>query len=205
MRVAIYAPGAPPDGDVVVIPPALSGGPTAEALDALRGFARAGGRLLGLGDGAAWLCAAALLPGGVTTAPPHAASHVRVEGRATAFTWAIPAGRILGLAAPAPPTAGFVAHEAEIAALESRGQIVLRYCDAAGGVDHRRGRAATVAGLSDETGRVLGLLAPSTSGLDDGLGRQILACLRARAPRVAAGESSPDPSRAAGAPRASPP
>ena len=37
---------------------------------------------------------------------------------------------------------------------------------------------ASVAGLSDESGRVLGLFAPATPSLGDDLGRQLTACLR---------------------------
>jgi phosphoribosylformylglycinamidine synthase len=178
VRIAVYAPGAQLEGDVVVLPPALPVAPAADALESLRAFARAGGKLLGLADGVAWLCAAGLLPGVVNGEPrPIAVCHVRVEGRATPFTWAIPAGRILGLG---PPTASahLEAPDHEVAELEARGRIVLRYCDAAGGVDRRAARARTVAGLSDETGRIVGLFATATPGLDDSLGQQVLACLR---------------------------
>jgi phosphoribosylformylglycinamidine synthase len=191
VRLAVYAPGAPLEGDVVIVPPALGAAPTSAALDALRAFARGGGRLLALADGVSWLCAAGLLPGAVSVeGPARAVSHVRVEGRATAFTWAIPAGRILGLG-PVAAGAHLHARDPEVAALETRGQIVLRYCDAAGGVDRNAARALTVAGLSDESGRVVGLFAPSTPGLEDGLGRQLLACLRGRPARATVHESSP--------------
>jgi len=170
LRVELYAPGTPPDGDVLVIPPGLEAAPTPEALKALRAFARAGGKLLGLADGVAWLCAAALLPGEVTSAGGlDATTHVRVEGRATPFTWAIPAGRIVPIAASdARPR--FAASDAEI---------VLRYCDASGGVRAARecARAETVAGLCDETGHVVGVLAPWTPGFDTDLGRQVMTCL----------------------------
>ena len=185
MRIEIYAPGGRLDGDVVVLPPGLVGARAPEALEALRAYAGEGGRLLGLGEGAACLCAAALLPGAVeadeATAPP---THVRVEGRATAFTWAIPAGRILAVP-PIRARARFVAPDAEIEELEARGRIVLRYCDAAGGVSRPGGgaHAATVAGVSDESGRVFGLVAPSPVDLDTELGRQLVTCLR-EAPRA---------------------
>jgi phosphoribosylformylglycinamidine (FGAM) synthase-like amidotransferase family enzyme len=173
VRVAIYAPGAPLEGDVVVVPPGLD---DARALDPLRAFARGGGRLLALGDGVALLCAAELLPGRVTRVPARASTHVRVEGRATAFTWAIPAGRILALGSLALEHA-YVGEEAEVAALASSGRVVLRYCDSAGGIDASSGRAASIAGVSDETGRVVGILGGVSQGLDCALGRQIEACL----------------------------
>jgi phosphoribosylformylglycinamidine (FGAM) synthase-like amidotransferase family enzyme len=182
VRVEVYAPGAAPAGDVLVIPPGLAGAPTSEALEALRAYARGGGKLLGLADGVAWLCAAALLPGSIDPASAtDAPTHVRVEGRATPFTWAIPAGRIVPIEPP-PPRSRFAAPDIEIAALTSRGQIVLRYCDASGGLGAARAgeHAASVAGVSDESGKVVGVLAPSTAGFDTDLGRQLLACLRRR-------------------------
>jgi len=176
VRVAIYAPGAPLEGDVVVVPPRSGAPPEEGALEPLRAFARGGGRLLALGDGVALLCAAELLPGAVTRVPARAATHVRVEGRATAFTWAIPAGRILALAGLALEHA-YAAADAEIAALASSGRVVLRYCDAAGGLDTSSGRTASIAGLSDESGRIVGILGGVSQTLDCALGRQIEACL----------------------------
>jgi phosphoribosylformylglycinamidine (FGAM) synthase-like amidotransferase family enzyme len=176
VRVAIYAPGAPLEGDVVIVPPGSGAPAPPAALDQLRAFARAGGRLLALGEGVALLCAAELLPGSVTRVPARAATHIRVEGRATAFTWAIPAGRILALGTLALEHA-YVAPGPELAALASSGRVVLRYCDAAGGLDVASSRAASVAGVSDPTGRVLGIIGGVSRGLDCALGRQIEACL----------------------------
>jgi phosphoribosylformylglycinamidine synthase len=179
VRIAIYAPGAPLEGEVVVVPAGLGHAQAPGALEALRAHAQAGGMLLGIGDGVAWLCAAALLPGAVAEGPR--ASHVRVEGRATAFTWAIPAGRILALPSVSSG-ARYVASDAEVAGLGARGRVIMRYCDAAGGLVGAPdgARASTVAGLSDESGRVVGLLAPAGPTLDDELGRQLLTCLRQR-------------------------
>jgi phosphoribosylformylglycinamidine (FGAM) synthase-like amidotransferase family enzyme len=176
VRVAVFAPGAPLDGDVAVGPHGLAGAPSDDALRALREFASAGGRLLGLGDGVGWLCAAGLLPGRVAPrAPGVVATHVRVEGRATPFTWAIPAGRVVAHEAAA------LAHELvlaadEIASLASAGQVLLRYCDGAGGVLG----STSIAGVCDASGRVAGLLPPSPPTLESELGRQLLASLRGR-------------------------
>jgi phosphoribosylformylglycinamidine (FGAM) synthase-like amidotransferase family enzyme len=175
MRIEVFASDRPVEGDVVVVPPGLAA-PTSDALDALRAFARAGGKLLGLGDGVAWLCAAGLLPGAVAPNNVDASvTHVRVEGRATPFTWAIPAGRIVPLGAPAR-THRYEASDADVAALATHGRIVLRYCDGAGGI--AGAHAASVAGLCDETGHVVGLVAPTTAELACTLGRQLRACLR---------------------------
>jgi len=184
VRFEVYAPGragAVTAADTILVVPAdLTAGPAEADLTALRAFARAGGRLLGLGGGVAWLCAAGLLPGEVaTTAGVDGARHVRVEGRATPFTWAIPAGRVLPVA-PEAARARLAAPEATIAELEARGRVVLRACDVSGGVDGARPRAATVAGLADDTGAVVGLLAVADAALGCALGRQIRACLEGR-------------------------
>jgi phosphoribosylformylglycinamidine synthase len=177
MRIEVFVPGGLVAGDVVVVPRGLTS-PTSDALDGLRAFARAGGKLLGLADGVAWLCAAGLLPGAVVPHDADApATHVRVEGRATAFTWAIPAGRIVALGTPAR-TQRYDAPDAEIAKLAGQGRIVMRYCDGAGGVTGAH--ADTVAGLCDETGHVVGLVAPTTEELACALGRQLRACLQPR-------------------------
>jgi phosphoribosylformylglycinamidine synthase len=173
VRVEVFSPDRAPDGDVLVVPSGL-GAPQAAALDALRAFAGAGGRLLALGDGVAWLCAAALLPGAVTAeAAPR--THVRVEGRATPFTWAIPAGRILALGGV--PGHRFTADDTQVETLAMSGRIVLRYCDSSGGLSRDDARASTIAGLCDDSGRVVGILSGVSHALDCALGRQVNACL----------------------------
>jgi hypothetical protein len=168
-------------GDVVVVPPGIEA--DAELEDALRVFALAGGAVLGLGAGAALLCAAGLLPGRVVAAASDETHprHVRVEGRASAFTWAIPAGRVVALAGESPRHL-YAASDDELATLVAGGGVVLRYCDDAGGLDHAfTSRAARVAGVCDEAGRVVGVLAPLALGLDDALGRQLVGCFRSGA------------------------
>jgi len=98
-------------------------------------FARGGGPVLGVAEGFEALCALGLLPGRVTVPPADEGgperAHVRVEGRATPFTSAIPAGRVMRFDGAA--TVGLRYEIGEPEALESRGQVVFRYCDAAGG------------------------------------------------------------------------
>jgi hypothetical protein len=174
------------DADVVLVLPGDARAPvpvtSTALLDRLKAFARAGGAVLAVGPAVEALFAAGLLPGGAKAdddGPPLGATHVRVEGRATPFSWAIPAGRIL-------PAAGralrYLASDDDVAALVARGGVILRSCDGAGGARSDVPPAATVAGLCDESGRVVGLLAgASTPGpFDTPLGRQILACLRPR-------------------------
>jgi phosphoribosylformylglycinamidine (FGAM) synthase-like amidotransferase family enzyme len=138
-----------------------------EALDAVRAFARRGRPVLGVGAGFAALCAAGLLPGALEPHVP-APTHARVEGRATPFTWAIPAGRVVRLGAA--PAVRYAAPE--LPALEAAGRVVLRTCDASGGAAGHGGGA--VAGVCDARGNVVGLLASA------GLGAQLIASLRMR-------------------------
>jgi hypothetical protein len=174
-------PGTALDGDVALV--------TSDAVDpigelgaALGVFARAGGAVLGVGAGAAFLCAAGLLPGAVTTTPPGATTHLRVEGRATPFTWAIPAGRIL----PRPEVSsafGYIATAEALSASVARGGILVRHCDVAGGV---AADASSVAGWCDESGRVIGLvgaLALVPTALGSAFARQLAGCLETTSAR----------------------
>jgi phosphoribosylformylglycinamidine (FGAM) synthase-like amidotransferase family enzyme len=156
------------DGDALVVVGAAAG---PELYGALRAFAGGGRPVLGVGGGFAALCAAELLPGRLESRPPSAGAptHARVEGRATPFTWAIPAGRVVPLGAAA--AVHYVAPDA--AALEAAGRVLLRYCDVAGGL----AGDSEVAGACDAGGNVVGLL-PA-----EGLGRQIVASLRLSAGR----------------------
>jgi phosphoribosylformylglycinamidine synthase subunit PurQ / glutaminase len=184
---AWHEPGHPVRGDAVIVagPSREGAAPLPPATrQALRAFAGAGGAVLAAGAGVALLCESELLPGAVTPAPgaPEVAPvHVRVEGRRTSFTWAIPAGRILAVQAQTPRYR-YTAPAADVAALDARGGVVLRYCDAAGGVlATLDDPAAGVAALCDETGCIVGVLGglwPLADGLGESLGRQLMSCLR---------------------------
>jgi phosphoribosylformylglycinamidine (FGAM) synthase-like amidotransferase family enzyme len=125
-----------------------------------------------VGAGFRSLCALGLLPGRVTSLadagadadadsgdpPPPALAHLRVEGRSTPFTSAIPAGRVISLAGSSAAAAPGLRYDvAEPAALEARGQVIFRYCDAAGGTRARV--RSPIAGVCGEAGNVVGLLA----------------------------------------------
>jgi len=165
-------------------------------------FARAGGPVLGVGDGFRSLCGLGLLPGRVTSLAEDDGpvdAHVRVEGRATPFTSAIPAGRVMSL--DGATAVGLRYDIAEPEALEARGQVIFRYCDAAGGpvtpkrspanarsVDTSqlrlssvpliapRDRARAIAGVCSDGGNVVGVL--EAAGAVRGFGAQLLGSLR---------------------------
>ncbi len=170
------APAGLLDGEVALVTGADAAARDGELADALGVFAREGGAVLGVGAGAAFLCAAGLLPGDVTTAAPRETTHLRVEGRATPFTWAIPAGRIL----PRPDVLGAFGYGATpeaLSALAARGGILVRHCDSAGGVG---ADASSVAGWCDESGRVVGLIgavALVSIALGSAFARQLAGCI----------------------------
>jgi len=170
-EVSGQAEGGPGLGwDAVLVAGPVSDGDD----DAVGAFARAGGPVLAIGAGVEVLCALGLLPGQLADAAagPAAgpASHVRVEGRPTPFTSAIPAGRVLRLP-PAPgPRQRWQLPDAAL--LQARGQVIFRACDAAGGT-----RAPeAIAGLSNEQGNVVGLLAAEEIVAGEGV--QLLRSLR---------------------------
>ena len=166
---------APPVGGGPGCDAVLVAGPASDGDDvAVGAFARAGGPILAIGAGVEVLCALGLLPGQLADAAagPAAgpASHVRVEGRPTPFTSAIPAGRVLRLPAAPGPRQRWQLPDAAL--LQARGQVIFRACDAAGGT-----RAPeAIAGLSNEQGNVVGLLAAEEIVAGEGV--QLLRSLR---------------------------
>jgi phosphoribosylformylglycinamidine synthase len=143
-------------GDAVVLPGGFSYGDYLRAgamaarspvMAAVRRFAQRGGPVLGICNGYQILCEAGLLDGALTR---NASLHfvcrdvfVRVEGRPTPFTAAIPAGRIMRL--PIAHAEGRFVHPA-VEQVEAEARVVFRYCDSAGGVSpiNREARSAAV-------------------------------------------------------------
>ncbi len=178
--------------DAVVV---IGGVASAEG-ETIVAFARGGGPVLGVGDGFQALCGLEMLPGRVTAPADddgHAQVHVRVEGRATPFTSAIPAGRVMTWNRASAVGLRYDIGEPET--LEARGQVVFRYCDAAGGllsppaVDDPaqmrlssvplippRVRARAIAGVCSEAGNVVGVLVAAAAV--EVLAGQMLASLR---------------------------
>ena len=174
IRAAVGAAGPFPWDALLLSTPFGAGDDAQPMRTAIEAFARAGGPVLGIGGGFQSLCALGLLPGRVVArgagVPAADSSHLRVEGRPTPFTSAIPAGRVLR-SARAPSPLEYQIAEAE--ALQARGQVIFRYCDAAGGTTRP---IESIAGVCDQTGNVVGLLAdPEIAGGD---GAQLLGSLR---------------------------
>lgn len=120
-------------------------------------FARAGGPVLGICNGFQVLCEARLLPGALL---PNTGLRflcrqvdVRVANADAAFTRACGQGEVLSL--PVKHGAGrFYAPDEVLDAMESNGQIALRYADG----HNPNGSARDAAGVTNEAGNVLGLM-----------------------------------------------
>ncbi len=180
---AVIVPGGFSYGDYL-----RSGAIAAHAaiMDAVRVFAGAGGPVLGICNGFQILCEAGLLPGALTRNASLRFEcrqvHVRVEGRPTPFTAAIPAGRVLRM--PIAHGDGRYIND-DATGLGARGQVVFRYCDPAGGVRDEanpNGSQLGIAGVSNEAGNVVALMPhperASEALLGEDGGRQIFESLR---------------------------
>ncbi|MDP8924153.1 MAG: phosphoribosylformylglycinamidine synthase I [Chloroflexota bacterium] len=159
--------------DCVVLPGGFSYGDHLRAgaiarfspvMQAVERFAAQGRLVLGICNGFQILAEAGLLPG---TLLPNAGRsflstwvHCRVESDRTLLTVGIEPGHVLRL--PIAHGEGrYVADPATLARVERNGQVVLRYCDAAGQVTdaaNPNGSTTGIAGVCNEGGNVLGLM-----------------------------------------------
>jgi phosphoribosylformylglycinamidine synthase len=163
----------PPQTEAVVLPGGFSYGDYlrcgamakySPVMAAVKRFADAGGLVLGVCNGFQVLCESGLLPGVLLRNQDlHFVCefvHMRVERAAAPFLSRAQAGQVLTIPIKNGEGAYF-ASAAEIARLESSGQVWLRYCDAAGAVveaANPSGAVAGIAGIGNEAGNVLGLM-----------------------------------------------
>jgi phosphoribosylformylglycinamidine synthase len=159
---------------------------------AVRRFAEAGGPVLGICNGFQVLCESGLLPGAlVRNESLHFVCdfvHVRVERSVRPFTSRARAAQVLRLPIKHGEGAYYAAPE-ELARLEQRGQILLRYCEAGGlvtGAANPNGAASNAAGVMNERGNVLGLMPHPEHAVEEWIGgRDGLAILGSLADAVA--------------------
>jgi len=86
--------------------------------------------------------------------------HVRVENAGTAFTSRCAAGQVLHLPI-AHGDGNYSVDAATLAAMEQKGQVLLRYCSAEGTADdanNPNGSCANIAGIVNEQGNVAGMM-----------------------------------------------
>ncbi len=173
----------PPGTDLVVLPGGFSYGDylrcgaiaaRAPIMRAVRDHAARGGLTLGLCNGFQILCEAGLLPGvlmrNANLRFVCRMQHLRVENAATPFTRAYALDQVVKFAI-AHGEGNFVADDATLRAIEARGQVALRYCDAAGLVDQSsnpNGSVNGIAGVFNERFNVLGMM-PHPENLIDPL------------------------------------
>jgi phosphoribosylformylglycinamidine synthase subunit PurQ / glutaminase len=165
----------------------------APVMAALVPAARAGLPVLGICNGFQILCEAQLLPGALTR---NAGLRfvcrpvtVRIETAGTAWTTGYEAGQQVTLVLKSGE-GGYLADAATLAALESQGQVVARYCG-----PNPNGSAAAIAGICNPGRTVVGLMPHPEHAIDaltgpgaDGLGffASVLSGARDRAGRAAA-------------------
>ena len=159
--------------DVVILPGGFSHGDYlrtgaiarfSPVMAAVSEFAAGGGPLLGICNGFQVLCEAHLLPGALLRNRDlkFHCEHVcvRVEQTDTPFTAAAARGQVLRLPI-AHGEGNFYADPETIAALESSGRVIFRYCDASGQLGDEanpNGSIHSIAGICSERRNVVGLM-----------------------------------------------
>ena len=143
---------------------------------AVKRFADAGGPVLGTCNGFQVLCESGLLPGALARNEGldficDGEQHVRVEVAAPPFLSRARVGQVLRI--PIKHGEGrYVVDAADLARLAADGQILLRYCDAQGGVTpaaNPNGSVGNVAGVRNAAGNVMGLMPHPEHASEEGL------------------------------------
>ena len=170
-----------PEVDVVGIPGGFSYGDylrcgaiaaRSPVMNAVAGFVKNGGHVLGVCNGFQILCETGLLPGALVRNRGLrficVPCPLKVERSGTPFTATLDAGARITIST-AHGDGNYVADDATLDRLEGEGRVLFRY------LDNPNGSQRDIAGITDETGRVLGLMphpechVDPRTGQDDGL------------------------------------
>lgn len=126
--------------------------------------AKAGTPVVGICNGFQILCEAALLPGALLR---NASLHficrdvfLKVENDRTFFTKCYRKGEVIKVPI-AHGEGNYFADTETLDRLEGEGRVVFRYCDAAGSISEEtsvNGSQRNIAGISDATGRIVGMM-----------------------------------------------
>ncbi len=165
-----------PKVDVVVLPGGFSYGDylrtgalakLSPVMEAVRGFADRGGKVLGICNGFQILCEAGLLPGvlleNIGRRFLSRFVHMRIDSDRSFFTTGTTKGSVI--TCPIAHFQGnFFADPETISRLEGDGQVVFRYCDQSGRqLDgdisvNVNGSLNSIAGITNSRGNVVGLM-----------------------------------------------
>ncbi|MBI5419822.1 MAG: phosphoribosylformylglycinamidine synthase subunit PurQ [Deltaproteobacteria bacterium] len=133
-------------------------------MGAVRGFADAGGPVIGICNGFQILLEAGLLPGAMIANESLKFicdyKYIKTETSGTPFTRGIPENAVLRVPI-AHYQGNYYADRETLAGLEENGQVVFRYCDAAGNVTpdaNPNGSVGNIAGICNASRNVLGMM-----------------------------------------------
>lgn len=181
-----HADTALPAGtDLVVVPGGFSYGDylrcgaiaaRSPIMDAVRTFADKGGLVLGVCNGFQILCESGLLPGilmrNARLQFVCRDAYLRVERSDSAFTRGYNVGQVIRV--PVAHGEGNYAADVEtLRKLEGDGRVLYRYCSADGMIgdeNNFNGAAASIAGIVNECGNVLGMMPHPENHVEDVMG-----------------------------------
>lgn len=136
-------------------------------MDAVKAYAEAGGKVLGICNGFQVLCEAGLLPGALLENVGRRFLsqfvHMKVDSTASFFTKGLKRGEVI--TCPIAHFQGnYFADPETLDELESKGRVIFRYCNADGLIDHDdrainiNGSCRSIAGICSEGGNIVGLM-----------------------------------------------
>jgi phosphoribosylformylglycinamidine synthase len=158
---AVILPGGFSHGDYLRVGAVARFSPV---MDAVRAFADAGGPVLGICNGFQVLCEAHLLPGALTRNERLRFicrdQQLRVESTSTLWTSNFTGGQVITI--PVKNGEGrYVADQHTLDTLEQEGRVVFRYLDG-----NPSGAMRDIAGITDPTGRIVGLMPHPEHAID---------------------------------------
>lgn len=162
-------------GDCIVLPGGFSYGDYLRCgaiaqfspmMQSVIGFAKNGGRVLGVCNGFQILCESGLLPGALlrNSNQQFICKNVHIRDEQTGEVLMIPIAHGEGR---------YYAHPTDLENLEANGQILYRYCDSMGNIlpeANPNGSERNIAGISNAEGNVIGMMPHPERACDPRLG-----------------------------------
>ncbi len=145
----------------------------APVMAAVRRHAARGGLVLGVCNGFQILCEARLLPGVLVRNRSLSFQcrdvHLTVASTRSPFTRGYRPRQVLRVPI-AHGEGNYAADDATLDRVEGEGRVLFRYCDARGSVTadaNPNGAARSIAGICDDTGRIVGLMPHPENAIED--------------------------------------